>query len=166
MRKISNFLITSLFLIILFGLCIGTFFQGKANIFLGIKEIFNPQIPSRIQNLETATTENLWMKNTFIEISGGVRKILNLHLTDDRKFFKDSDGLIHLSQAASSYEGLLENTAYLAEQLEKRETPFLLCQLAERGGHKETNIAACLMRALQIILSHYMMSLISLMHYI
>lgn len=134
MRKISNFLITSLFLIILFGLCIGTFFQGKANIFLGIKEIFNPQIPSRIQNLETATTENLWMKNTFIEISGGVRKILNLHLTDDRKFFKDSDGLIHLSQAASSYEGLLENTAYLAEQLEKRDTPFLLCQLAERGG--------------------------------
>ncbi len=134
MKKISNFFVSSVFLVILFGLCIGTFFQGRANIFSGIKDIFNTQISSRIQNLETATTENLWMKNTFIEISGGVRKILNLHLTDDRKFFKDSDGLIHLAQGASSYEGLLESTAYLAEHLEERGTPFLLCQLAERGG--------------------------------
>ena len=134
MKKISNFFVSSVFLVILFGLCIGTFFQGRANIFSGIKDIFNTQISSRIQNLETATTENLWMKNTFIEISGGVRKILNLHLTDDRKFFKDSDGLIHLAQGASSYEGLLESTAYLAEHLAQLGTPFLLCQLAERGG--------------------------------
>lgn len=88
-----------------------------------------------IQQVENTIKENLWDKRQLIDLFGGVEKIAGKHLVGDEQFYKDDEGMMHLSRDSVDYMPLLESVEQLSNQLQQRNIPLLLCQSAERAAY-------------------------------
>lgn len=129
--------ISSVFLALIFSIALGTYFQTKDTFIPKLSRILSPKRLVSVSDLESEIANQLWSKNMLIEFSGITRKLLNLHLTDDRQFYKAQDGIVHLHQSTASYELLLDTTAKLAKKLKQTKTPLIICQVAERAAYSD-----------------------------
>lgn len=124
-----------IFILIIGYIAFGTLYRGWANICATIQQGIRETKSIDVDILENNLKDNLSAKNHLIECSGIAQKILQQHLSKDNQFYQDSNGIMHLRRYDADYCGLIDSTKYLAEQLEKREIPFLVCQTSERAEY-------------------------------
>lgn len=133
--KINKLLLIISFLLIIGCIGVGTLYRGWSSIYATIQQGFRDTKSVDVNVLENNLKDNLVAKNYLIECSGITQKMLGQHLSKDNQFYQDSNGIMHLRRYDADYSGLIDSTKYLAAQLEKREIPLLVCQIAERADY-------------------------------
>ena len=133
MRKINgNLVICLLFLLIVFGIGIGTVYQARTD--LAALADSDGQSVS-VSEVEALLDGSLYQKDTLITFNGITQQLMGRSLVGDGQFYRDSQGLMHLSREFPAADKLLETTKYLADVFSARSTPFMVCQIAERATH-------------------------------
>lgn len=137
MKRIPKYILIFFFLLLIFGMSFNTLRGCHHEIISILKQGTADTSSSYVSVLETTMVEHLWKRAGLIEFSGLSRKLLNLHLTDDRQFYKDQDGIVHLTTKEKTYAPLINSAKYLASVLNEKDIPFLVCQIAERGNYSD-----------------------------
>lgn len=134
MKKLSNVFLSIAFamLFLLIGFNTLKASRGRLKTILTESNALNT---STVQSVESALKDNLWGKLRLINLLGCTEKLKGKHLVGEKQFYCDDDGMMHLTRGSENYLPLLESTEKLADILEARNIPLLVCQSAERASY-------------------------------
>ncbi len=133
-KKIINIIAVTLFLSVLFAFLILTFQQKHAEIENSIKSQKEAGTLS-VNSVDSVLKEQLYGKDTMIEVSGATKLLLGKRLSDDGQYFRGKHGMIHLNYGWRDYNRMLNDLNYLSGYLSHKNTPLLICQVAERAQY-------------------------------
>lgn len=89
-------------------------------------------------SIDTILKEHLYGKNLLISLNGITQKMMSRRLVGNEQFYRASDDIMHMVYFQKAHDKIIEDTKWLATELKKNSTPFLICQIAERAAYGDT----------------------------
>lgn len=135
MEKYRTLVLCLMFLVVIFGIGIGTIQNGSTELLGMLDKDAAQHEELSVSSFESLLKEKLAWKDSLIALSGAVEKLMGRHLVGEGEFFQDLDGLMHLKRRPQDNSRIIDSACYLEKVLSDREIPYMVCQTAERAAY-------------------------------
>lgn len=137
-EKLSKLLVCILFLVIVFLIGAKTIISAQSDLqTMACQGTFGSESFNTL-SIDATLKENLFGKNLLILANGITQKMMARHLVGNGQFYRGPDDVMHLASGHVDHDKIIEDTKWLATELRKSSTPFLVCQIAERAAYGDS----------------------------